>query len=207
MITRRLAPIARFAADAVVLMMSCVPLTLLAARAARFNACGKLPAKEIEVPVSLSRHDLSRCLTHDGAIEAEPNALDEFRNLGLSKRQTDLVFALELPIRVETFALVRGGAWCASFASIAGSVLNGPFKQRLGSRAHRTVAPADAGASALKCRVGIGAARGPKSVNAFGSLTSASERMPSRFRALRLLAGDRPSLSRGGGHRYSETGM
>ena len=85
-ITRRLAPIARFGADAVVLVMSCVPLTLRAAHAARFNARGELRAKETDVPFSLSRHDLSRRLTDDGAIEAEPDALDEFRDFGLGKR-------------------------------------------------------------------------------------------------------------------------
>jgi hypothetical protein len=85
-ITRHFAPMARFGADAVVLVMSCVPLTLRAAHAARFNARGELRAKEIEVPFSLSRHDLSRRLTDDGAIEAEPDALDEIRDFGLGKR-------------------------------------------------------------------------------------------------------------------------
>ena len=86
MITRRLAPMARFGADAVVLVMSCVPLTLRGAHAARFNACGELRAKEIEVPVRLSRHDLSGRLTNDRAIEAKPDALDELRDFGFGKR-------------------------------------------------------------------------------------------------------------------------
>jgi hypothetical protein len=77
---------ARFGANAVVLVMGCVPLTLRAAHAARFNACGELRAKEIEVPFSLSRHDLPRRLTDDGTIEAEPDALDELRDFGLGKR-------------------------------------------------------------------------------------------------------------------------
>jgi hypothetical protein len=67
-ITRCLATIARFGADAVMLVMRCVPLTLRAAHAASFSACGELRANEIEVRVSLSRHDLSRRLTDDGAM-------------------------------------------------------------------------------------------------------------------------------------------
>ena len=77
---------AHFGADPVVLVMTCMPLTLCAAHAARFDARGELRAQEIEVPISLSRHDLSRCLADDGAIEAEPNALAEFRDFGLGKR-------------------------------------------------------------------------------------------------------------------------
>src|SRR4051812_26430406 len=106
----------------------------------------------------------------------------------------DLVFALELPIRVETFTLVRRGARRTPFAAIAGLVLDRPLEQRLGPRALRAVAHADAGASALECRIGVGASRGPQAVYAFGSLTSASERMRKRFRVLRLLGGDRLSL-------------
>ena len=69
--------------------MSCVPPTLRAAHAARFNACGELRAQETDVPFSLSRHDLSRRLTDDGAIEAEPDTLDELRDFGLGKRIVD----------------------------------------------------------------------------------------------------------------------
>lgn len=86
MIARRFAAMAHLGADPVVLVMTCMPLTLCAADAARFDARGELRAQEIEVPISLSRHDLSRCLTDDGAIEAEPNALAEFRDFGLGKR-------------------------------------------------------------------------------------------------------------------------
>jgi len=67
-ITRRFAPMAHFGADAMVLVMGRVPLTLRAAHATRRGACGKLRAQEIDVPFSLSRHDLSRGLTDDGAI-------------------------------------------------------------------------------------------------------------------------------------------
>jgi hypothetical protein len=77
---------ASLGADAVVLVMSRVPLTLRAANAARFNACGELRAKETDVPISLSCDNLSRGLTDDGAIEAERDALDELRNFGLGKR-------------------------------------------------------------------------------------------------------------------------
>jgi len=66
--------------------MSRVALALCAAHAARVFACGELRAKEIEHPVSLSRHDLSSRLTDGGAIEAEPDALDEFRHFGLGQR-------------------------------------------------------------------------------------------------------------------------
>ena len=61
----------------------------------------------------------------------------------------------------DSSTLVRGSAWRTSFAAIAGFVLNGPLgRQWLGPRAHRAVAKADAGASALKCRVGIGVGPG-----------------------------------------------
>ena len=85
-ITRGLAPIAGFGADAVVLVMSCVPLTLRAAHSTRFGARGDLRALQIDVSFRLPRQNLSRRLTDDGAIEAEPDALDELRALGLGKR-------------------------------------------------------------------------------------------------------------------------
>jgi hypothetical protein len=72
-----------------------------------------------------------------------------------------LVFALEPPIHVETLTLVRRGARRTSFAAIAGFVLDRPLEQWLGPRALGTFAHAYAGASALKCRIGIGAGRGP----------------------------------------------
>lgn len=76
---------ARFGADAMVLVMSRMPLTLCAAHAARFNACGELRAKEIEIPVSLACHDLSRRLADGGAVETERDALDEVRYFGLGQ--------------------------------------------------------------------------------------------------------------------------
>lgn len=85
-ITRRFAAMARFGANAVVLVVSGVPLTLRAAHATRFGTCADLRAQEADVPFSLSRHDLSRGLTDDAAIEAERDALDELRHFGLGKR-------------------------------------------------------------------------------------------------------------------------
>lgn len=85
-IARRFATMARFGADAMVLVVSRVPLTLRAAHATRFDAGGELRAQEIDVPFSLSRHDLSRGLTDDSAIQAERDALDELHHLGLGKR-------------------------------------------------------------------------------------------------------------------------
>src|SRR5678809_1325813 len=98
-----------------------------------------------------------------------------------AREGSDLVLARELPIRVETFTLVRRGARCTAFAAIAGPVLDRPLEQRLGPRALRAVALADAGTSALEGRAGIWAGRGPESVNAFGSLASAAERMREPF--------------------------
>jgi hypothetical protein len=77
---------ARFGADAVVFMVSRVPLALSAADAARFGACGELRPQKIGIPISLSCNNLSRGLTDDGAIEAEPDALDELRDFGFGKR-------------------------------------------------------------------------------------------------------------------------
>jgi hypothetical protein len=85
-ITRRFAAMACFGANAVVLVVSGVPLTLRAAYATRFRTCADLRAQEADVPFSLSRHDLSRRLTDDGAIQAERDALDELRHFGLGKR-------------------------------------------------------------------------------------------------------------------------
>jgi hypothetical protein len=75
-----------FGAKAVVLVVSGVPLTLRAAYATRFCTCADLRAQEAGVLFSLSRHDLSRRLTDDGAIQAERDALDELRHFGLGKR-------------------------------------------------------------------------------------------------------------------------
>jgi hypothetical protein len=85
-ITRPFAAMACFGANAVVLVVSSVPLTLRAAYATRFCTCGDLRAHEGDVPFSLSRHDLSRGLTDDGAIEAERDAPDELRHFGLGER-------------------------------------------------------------------------------------------------------------------------
>jgi len=74
---------AHFGADAVVLMMGRVPLTLRAAHATRRGACAELRPQEIDLPFSLSRHDLSRGVTDDGAIQAERDALDELRHFAL----------------------------------------------------------------------------------------------------------------------------
>lgn len=84
-ITRLFAPMARFGADAMVLVVSRMPLTLCAAHAARFNACGELRAKEIEIPVSLAGHDLSCRVTDCSAVETQRDALDEVRYFGLGE--------------------------------------------------------------------------------------------------------------------------
>jgi len=75
-----------FGADAVVLVVRGVPLTLCAAYATRFRTRADLRAQEAHVAFSLSRHDLSRGLTDDGAIEAECDAPDERHHFGLGKR-------------------------------------------------------------------------------------------------------------------------
>lgn len=77
---------ARFGADAMVLVVSRVPLTLRAAHPTRFGARDELRAQEIDVPFSLSRHDLPRGLADDSAIQAERDALDELHYFGLGKR-------------------------------------------------------------------------------------------------------------------------
>jgi hypothetical protein len=77
---------ARVGADAVVLVMRRVTLTFRAAHATRFGARGDLRAQQIDVPLSLSRHDLSGGLTDDGAIQAQRDAPDQLRHLGLGKR-------------------------------------------------------------------------------------------------------------------------
>jgi predicted dinucleotide-binding enzyme len=85
-ITGRLTPMARVGADAVVLVMRRVTVTFRAAHATRFGARGDLRAQQIDVPLSLSRHDLSGGLTDDGAIQAQRDAPDQLRHLGLGKR-------------------------------------------------------------------------------------------------------------------------
>jgi len=77
---------ARFGSNAVVLVVSGVPLILCAAHATRFDTCADLRAQEADVAFSLSRHDLSRGRTDDAAIDAERDALDERRHCGLGKR-------------------------------------------------------------------------------------------------------------------------
>jgi len=84
-IAGRLAAAACFSADAVVLVVSGVPLTLGAADATRYRTCADLRAQEADVALSLPRHDLSRGLTDDGAIEAERDAPDERQHFGLGK--------------------------------------------------------------------------------------------------------------------------
>ena len=78
--------VARFGADAMVFVVSRVPLTLRTAYPARFDARGELRAQKIDVPFSLSRHDLSGGITDDSAIQAERDALDELHHFGLGKR-------------------------------------------------------------------------------------------------------------------------
>lgn len=85
-IARRFAATACFGANAVVLVVSGVPPTLGAAYATRFGTSADLRAQEAHVAFSLPRDDLSRGLTDDGAIEAERDALDEWRHFGLGKR-------------------------------------------------------------------------------------------------------------------------
>src|SRR5215510_12239473 len=75
-IARRFAAMTCFGANAVVLVMSRVPLTFGAAHATGHGARTYLCAQEIEVLFGLSRHDLPRGLADDGAIQAEPDALD-----------------------------------------------------------------------------------------------------------------------------------
>ena len=77
---------ARVGTDAMVLVVSRVPLTLRAAHPTRFGARDELRAQEIDVPFSLSRRDLSRGLTDDCAIQAERDALDELHYFDLGKR-------------------------------------------------------------------------------------------------------------------------
>jgi hypothetical protein len=75
-----------FSANAVVLVVSGVPLTFRAAYATRFCARADLRPQEGHVAFRLPRHDLSRGLTDDGAIEAEGDAPDERHHFGLGKR-------------------------------------------------------------------------------------------------------------------------
>jgi hypothetical protein len=75
-----------FSANAVVLVVSGMPLTLGAAYATRFGTGADLHAQQAHVAFSLPRHDLSRGLTDDGAVEAKRDAFDEWHHLGFGKR-------------------------------------------------------------------------------------------------------------------------
>jgi hypothetical protein len=113
-ITRRFAAMARFGANAVVLVVSGVPLTLRAAHATRFGTCADLRAQEADVPFSLSRHDLSRGLTDDGASRQSVMLLMSCVTAG-SARESSVhavqAYAHSTHASIHSITRVSSGSW------------------------------------------------------------------------------------------------